>query len=112
MYKIRYDFICPTVRKIYSNIQQASAQKKDHMNYYCICSNVSQITFVLLLTQLNLMNRQLLCVADEKAVNYTSMVLHTCLDETKVQTLAEPQNIQIALRVMELCRTHPDLDWT
>ncbi|XP_028288816.1 ataxin-10 isoform X2 [Parambassis ranga] len=55
---------------------------------------------------------QLLCVDDEKVLNYTSMVLHTCLDETKVEDLSKPQNIQLALRVMELCRTQPDLDWT
>ncbi|XP_049892189.1 ataxin-10 [Epinephelus moara] len=55
---------------------------------------------------------QLLSVDDEKAVNYASMVLHTCLDEAKVEELSDPQNIQLALRVMELCRTQPDLDWT
>uniref|UniRef100_A0A3Q3J9Z0 Ataxin-10 n=1 Tax=Monopterus albus TaxID=43700 RepID=A0A3Q3J9Z0_MONAL len=55
---------------------------------------------------------QLLCVDDEKAVNYTSMVLHTCLDEEKVEELSELHNMQLALRVMELCRTQPDLDWT
>ncbi|KAE8281493.1 Ataxin-10 Spinocerebellar ataxia type 10 protein-like protein [Larimichthys crocea] len=55
---------------------------------------------------------QLLSVDDVKTINYTSMVLHTCLDETKVEELSEPQNIQLALRVMELCRTQPDLDWT
>ncbi|KAI3366847.1 hypothetical protein L3Q82_009495, partial [Scortum barcoo] len=55
---------------------------------------------------------QLLSVEDEKAVNYASMVLHTCLDETKVEELSKPQNIHLALRVMELCRTQPDLDWT
>ena len=58
------------------------------------------------------MNRQLLSVDDEKTVNYASMVLHTCLDEAKVEELSDLQNIQLALRVMELCRTHPDLDWT
>ncbi|XP_058481670.1 ataxin-10 [Solea solea] len=52
----------------------------------------------------------LLSVDDEKTVNYTSMVFHTCLDEAKVEELSE--NIQLALRVMELCRTQPDLDWT
>lgn len=57
-------------------------------------------------------NRQLLSVDDEKAVNYASMVLHTCLDEAKVEELSDPQNIQLALKVMELCRTQPDLDWT
>ncbi|XP_028426030.1 ataxin-10 [Perca flavescens] len=55
---------------------------------------------------------QLLSVDDEKVVNYTSMVIHTCLDEAKVEELSDPQNIQLALRVMELCRTQPDLDWT
>ncbi|XP_029969638.1 ataxin-10-like [Salarias fasciatus] len=55
---------------------------------------------------------KLLSVDDEKVVNYTSMVLHTCLDETKVEDLSDPENIQLALRVMELCRTRPELDWT
>ncbi|PWA27033.1 hypothetical protein CCH79_00018006 [Gambusia affinis] len=55
---------------------------------------------------------QLLCIDDEKVVNYTSMVLHTCLDEAKVEDLSKPQNIKLALKVMELCRTQPDLDWT
>lgn len=58
------------------------------------------------------MNRQLLRADDEKVLNYSSMVLHTCLDETKVEELSETQNIQLALRVMELCRNQPDLDWT
>ncbi|XP_041833523.1 ataxin-10 [Melanotaenia boesemani] len=55
---------------------------------------------------------KLLSVDDEKVLNYTSMVLHTCLDETKVEDLSKPQYIQLALRVMELCRIQPDLDWT
>ncbi|XP_027899953.1 ataxin-10 [Xiphophorus couchianus] len=55
---------------------------------------------------------ELLCIDDEKVVNYTSMVLHTCLDEAKVEDLSKPQNIKLALKVMELCRTQPDLDWT
>uniref|UniRef100_A0A3B4U3B7 Ataxin-10 n=2 Tax=Seriola dumerili TaxID=41447 RepID=A0A3B4U3B7_SERDU len=55
---------------------------------------------------------QLLSADDEKTVNYASMVLHTCLDEAKVEELSEPHNIELALRVMELCRTQPDLDWT
>ncbi|XP_061920511.1 ataxin-10 [Entelurus aequoreus] len=55
---------------------------------------------------------QLLSVDDEKTVSHTSMVLHTCLDEAKVEELSEPQNIQLALKVMELCRTQPELDWT
>jgi len=40
------------------------------------------------------------------------MVLHTCLDEAKVEELSDPQNIHLALKVMELCRTQPNLDWT
>ncbi|XP_015245748.1 PREDICTED: ataxin-10 [Cyprinodon variegatus] len=55
---------------------------------------------------------QLLNVDDEKVVSYTSMVIHTCLDEAKVEDLSKPQNILLALKVMELCRTQPDLDWT
>ncbi|CAL8247384.1 unnamed protein product [Merluccius merluccius] len=54
----------------------------------------------------------LLSGEDEKVVSYASMVLHTCLDEEKVEELAQPNNIPLALRVMELCRTHPDIDWT
>ncbi|XP_074554704.1 ataxin-10 isoform X1 [Halichoeres trimaculatus] len=55
---------------------------------------------------------RLLSTEDEKTVNYASMVLHTCLDEAKVEEMSEPENVQLALRVMELCRTQPDLDWT
>ncbi|KAF7229018.1 ataxin-10 isoform X1 [Nothobranchius furzeri] len=55
---------------------------------------------------------QLLSADDEKVVSYASMVLHTCLDEAKVENLSQPQNIKLALRVMELCQTQPDLDWT
>lgn len=55
--------------------------------------------------------RQLLSVGDVKTVDYASMVLHTCLDEAKVEELSQAQNIQLALRVMELCRTHRDLEW-
>ncbi|KAM9845830.1 ataxin-10 [Aulostomus maculatus] len=55
---------------------------------------------------------QLLSVDDLKAVNYAAMVLHTCLDEAKVEELSKPENIPLALRVMELCRTQPELDWT
>ncbi|CAB1317004.1 unnamed protein product, partial [Coregonus sp. 'balchen'] len=54
----------------------------------------------------------LLCVDDERAVGYSSMVLHTCLDEHKVEQLAQPGNIHLALKVMELCRTQSELDWT
>lgn len=55
---------------------------------------------------------QFLSGKDEKAVTYASMVLHTCLDEAKVETMAQPQNIPLVLKVMELCRTQPDIDWT
>ncbi|XP_037098875.1 ataxin-10 [Syngnathus acus] len=54
---------------------------------------------------------QLLKVDDEKTVSYASMVLHTCLDESKVEELAQ-QNIQLALRVVDLCQSQPELDWT
>lgn len=56
-------------------------------------------------------DRRLLSVDDVKAVDYASMVLHTCLDEAKVAELSQPPNVGVALRVMELCRTHPQLDW-
>ncbi|KAL0962796.1 hypothetical protein UPYG_G00345580 [Umbra pygmaea] len=53
----------------------------------------------------------LLCMDDKRAVGYTSMVLHTCLDGPKVEQLAQPGNINVALKVMELCQTQPELDW-
>ncbi|XP_057709893.1 ataxin-10 isoform X2 [Corythoichthys intestinalis] len=55
---------------------------------------------------------QLLNVDDEKTVSYASMVLHTCLDDSKVEEMSEVQNIQLARKVVELCRTQPELDWT
>ncbi|XP_077449865.1 ataxin-10 [Stigmatopora argus] len=55
---------------------------------------------------------QLLNVDDEKTVSYASMVLHTCLDEAKVEELSQLKNIQLARRVMELCGNRPELDWT
>lgn len=64
------------------------------------------------LTHIHYCIRQLLSVKDEKAVSYAAMVLHTCLDEAKVEELSKPQNILVAFKVMELCRTRPDLDWT
>ncbi|XP_046879017.1 ataxin-10 isoform X2 [Hypomesus transpacificus] len=55
----------------------------------------------------------LLSVTDSKAVGYASMVLHCCLDQDKLQLMAQQQGgLALARRVIELCRTHPDLDWT
>ncbi|XP_072529250.1 ataxin-10 isoform X2 [Salminus brasiliensis] len=55
----------------------------------------------------------LLDLPDEKAVAYTCMVLHTCLDENRIEQLrTEPQQLKVALKVTELCRTLPDVDWT
>ncbi|XP_010885447.2 ataxin-10 isoform X2 [Esox lucius] len=53
----------------------------------------------------------LLCLEDHRAAGYASMVLHTCLDGLKVEQLAQPGNIHVALKVMDLCRTQPELDW-
>lgn len=64
------------------------------------------------LPQIHFFVRQLLNVEDEKAISYAAMVLHTCLDEAKVEELSVPRNILVPFRVMELCRTQPDLDWT
>ncbi|KAJ8006848.1 hypothetical protein DPEC_G00111480 [Dallia pectoralis] len=52
----------------------------------------------------------LLCLEDARTVGYSSMVLHTCLNGLKVEQLAQPGNIHMALKVMDLCRT-PELDW-
>ncbi|KAL7828000.1 hypothetical protein AOLI_G00311520 [Acnodon oligacanthus] len=55
----------------------------------------------------------LLELSDEKAVAYTCMVLHTCLDEDKTELLrTEPRQMKVAVKVTELCRTLPDVDWT
>ncbi|XP_026858014.2 ataxin-10 isoform X1 [Electrophorus electricus] len=54
----------------------------------------------------------LLELCDEKATAYACMVLHTCLDEDKTEQLwTEPQHLKVALKIMELCRTEPDIDW-
>ncbi|KAM6986681.1 ataxin-10 isoform 2-T2 [Aplochiton taeniatus] len=55
---------------------------------------------------------QLLSVDDERTQGCAAMVLHTCLDKSKVEQLAKPENIHLALKVIELCRTRADLDWT
>ncbi|XP_042563052.1 ataxin-10 [Clupea harengus] len=55
----------------------------------------------------------LLGASDEKAIAYTCMALHTCLNEQKVEQLTKQQDsFAVALKVMELCRTQPELDWT
>lgn len=57
--------------------------------------------------------RILLEFSDTKAVAYTSMVLHTCLDKDKTENFATDQaKLKVALKVIELCRTSPDIDWT
>ncbi|KAM9824753.1 ataxin-10 [Neosynchiropus ocellatus] len=56
--------------------------------------------------------RKLLAVEDEKTLDYSSSVFHTCLDERKVEQLSDPANLPLALRVIELCMTKPGLDWT
>ncbi|XP_030644238.1 ataxin-10 [Chanos chanos] len=55
----------------------------------------------------------LLGLSDEKAVAYACMVLHTCLDEHKTEQLAkDEQHLKVALKVMDLCKTLPEVDWT
>ncbi|XP_062852091.1 ataxin-10 isoform X2 [Trichomycterus rosablanca] len=55
----------------------------------------------------------LLELSDVKAVAYTSMVLHTCLDEDKTENLGTDQcKLKVALKIIELCRTLPDIEWT
>ncbi|KAL2102275.1 hypothetical protein ACEWY4_001443 [Coilia grayii] len=55
----------------------------------------------------------LLDTSDQKAVAYTCMALHTCLNEDKVEQLTQKQDsFAVALKVLELCRTQPELDWT
>lgn len=50
---------------------------------------------------------------DEKVIAYTCMALHTCLNEKKVEQLTKQQDcFAVGLKVMELCRTQPELDWT
>uniref|UniRef100_A0A8C1WMJ0 Ataxin-10 n=1 Tax=Cyprinus carpio TaxID=7962 RepID=A0A8C1WMJ0_CYPCA len=55
----------------------------------------------------------LLELADEKAVSYTCMVIHTCLDKHKTEQLVkDTQQLRLSLKIIDLCRTLPDVDWT
>uniref|UniRef100_A0A8C2G0N2 Ataxin-10 n=1 Tax=Cyprinus carpio TaxID=7962 RepID=A0A8C2G0N2_CYPCA len=57
--------------------------------------------------------RDLLELADEKAVSYTCMVIHTCLDKHKTEQLVkDTQQLRLSLKIIDLCRTLPDVDWT
>lgn len=50
---------------------------------------------------------------DERAVAYTCMVVYTCLDAEKTEQLGtDPIKLKVALKITELCRTLPDVDWT
>lgn len=55
----------------------------------------------------------ILQLPDEKSISYTCMVIHTCLDEHKTEQFVEDtQRLKLTLKIMDLCRTLPDLDWT
>ncbi|XP_026065466.1 ataxin-10 [Carassius auratus] len=55
----------------------------------------------------------LLELADERAVSYTCMVIHTCLDKHKTEQLVkDTQQLKLSLKIIDLCRTLPDVDWT
>ncbi|XP_043092633.1 ataxin-10 [Puntigrus tetrazona] len=55
----------------------------------------------------------LLELADEKAVSYTCMVIHTCLDEDKTEQLVkDTRQLKLSLKIVDLCRTLPEVDWT
>ncbi|XP_063072963.1 ataxin-10 isoform X2 [Engraulis encrasicolus] len=55
----------------------------------------------------------LLDSSDQKTVAYTCMALHTCLNEDKVEQMTQEQDsFAVAQKVLELCRTQPELDWT
>lgn len=57
--------------------------------------------------------RGLLSMHDEKVIAYTCMALHTCLNDKKVEQLTKQQDsLAVGLKVVELCRTQPELDWT
>ncbi|KAG9335466.1 hypothetical protein JZ751_004595 [Albula glossodonta] len=49
--------------------------------------------------------------SDEKTAAYTCMVLHTCMDEQKVQQLLEQRQEEVAMKVISLCHRQPELDW-
>uniref|UniRef100_A0AAY4BM82 Ataxin-10 n=1 Tax=Denticeps clupeoides TaxID=299321 RepID=A0AAY4BM82_9TELE len=54
----------------------------------------------------------LLQLGDEKAVGYGCMLLHSCLDQLKVeQMVGRDGQPAVARRVVVLCKTHPQLDW-
>ncbi|TRY93135.1 hypothetical protein DNTS_016478 [Danionella cerebrum] len=52
----------------------------------------------------------LLQLPDEKSVAYTCMVIHTCLDDQKTAELVD--DVKVSLKIMELCRSLPAVDWT
>ncbi|XP_074083389.1 ataxin-10 isoform X2 [Macrotis lagotis] len=47
---------------------------------------------------------------DEKVVAYASMILFTCLSTERLKDL-ETQNLNVALRVIEAHRKHPESEW-
>lgn len=87
---------------------------------WCISYNVSQkcvhcsfSDMLLFWNRFLSPSRDLLELPDEKAVSYTCMVIHTCLDEHKTQQLVkDTQQLKLSLKIMDLCRTLPDVDWT
>ncbi|XP_036376247.1 ataxin-10 [Megalops cyprinoides] len=49
---------------------------------------------------------------DQKTAAYTCMVLYTCLDQHKLKELVlKPEHLEVARKVIRLCRTQPELDW-
>ncbi|KAL4625075.1 ataxin-10 isoform X1 [Arapaima gigas] len=50
---------------------------------------------------------------DEKTAAYASMLLYTSLDSHKVEEMVlRQENLEVAKKVVGLCRRRPELDWT
>uniref|UniRef100_A0A8C4R6U7 Ataxin-10 n=1 Tax=Eptatretus burgeri TaxID=7764 RepID=A0A8C4R6U7_EPTBU len=53
-----------------------------------------------------------LLLSDGKAVDYCCMILHTCLNTSRVNTLAaNSSGLPLARAILDVCHTHPELEW-
>uniref|UniRef100_UPI0035901962 ataxin-10-like isoform X1 n=1 Tax=Myxine glutinosa TaxID=7769 RepID=UPI0035901962 len=53
-----------------------------------------------------------LLLSDSKAVDYCCMLLHTCFNTSRVNTLASNSSgLPLARAILDVCHTHPELEW-
>nr|XP_056718700.1 ataxin-10 [Euleptes europaea] len=48
---------------------------------------------------------------DEKIVEYSCMILFTCLNPERTRELQDENNLNIALAVLQACRRYPESEW-